>query len=302
MKKGKATFWILIAAGMTLIIALMLTANILFIGERLKRLHPVLEWSFYGIVMLMLFFLILRPIMTIFLAPSFSIGKAISKDKKEDWNFYKRIAGNMLKSGGLTASEEAKLKYAITYKTDLKIILYDLFENNIKKDVETMIVETAQKVFLITGASQSSRLDLLTVLSANFQMIKKIVARCGFRPALPGLFKLYVNVLATALLAEGLEDMELDEVVPLMGENGIAKIPGASLVFSSAMQGFSNAFLTLRIGIITREYIFYEGRSLTKVTIRKSAIKEALVLMKPTVKGIIKIIPDMITNVKEKIN
>ena len=47
----------------------------------------------------------------------------------------------------------------------------------------------------LTALSQNSFVDILVVVVNNFNMIKKIVIRCGFRPSYVKLMKLYFNVI-----------------------------------------------------------------------------------------------------------
>ena len=290
--------------GLIFIVALMFISNILQIGERLNRLNPSIELVFYIVIAVVFYFLIINPVIQVLAAPSFTVKEILNKDAGGDWKFYKKIARNLIKNGELKDEEMAKLKYAIIRGSDLKDVLTDLFETSIKLDINKIIVDDAQKVMIITGISQSNKMDFITMISINFKMIKRLVSRCGFRPSFSSLVKLYVNIFSTVLLAEGIEELDVKEILPVLGDSSIMKIPGLPLVFDSIAQGFSNAFFTLRIGIITRNYIFSEGKEITKAIARKSAFKEATLLMKPLVKNMVKLAPEefgIIKNQFEKI-
>ncbi len=93
---------------------------------------------------------------------------------------------------------------------------------------------------------------------------------------------LYANVATTAFIASEIEDIDLSEqteplVATILGSVAEA-VPGiqqiSSLLLSSIMNGTANAFLTLRIGIITKGYC----TALVvpdKKTVRKNAIIQA---------------------------
>lgn len=299
-KKQYGIHWYLIGIGLTLTVALMLLSNLLQVGERLGKLHPALEAVFYLSAAVLFCLLLVYPVWKVLAAPSFTLNDVINGEAGRDRKLYRRIALNLIRDGSLTAEETARLKYAIVKGSDLKKVLVDLYENSIKKDIDKIITQDAQKVMLITGISQSGRMDMLTVMGVNLKMIHRLVSRCGFRPSLPSLVRLYVNVFSTAMLAEGLEELEVEEIIPSLGESGMMKLPGLPLVFESMAQGLGNAFLTLRVGIIARNYIFSEGRELTRAAVRKSAFKEAAGLMKPMVKSLLKLVPEQLDTAKKQ--
>ena len=53
--------------------------------------------------------------------------------------------------------------------------------------------------------------------------------------------------------------MDLEELLPLVTGNAAMKLPG--LVFASAAQGTVNAFMTIRVGILTKKYLFSADRT-----------------------------------------
>ena len=59
-----------------------------------------------------------------------------------------------------------------------------------------------------------------------------------------------MRILKATFLAGGLEEMDLEELLPLVTGNAAMKLPG--LVFASAAQGTVNAFMTIRVGILTK--------------------------------------------------
>jgi hypothetical protein len=88
-----------------------------------------------------------------------------------------------------------------------------------------------------------------------------------------------VNVLSTAIIAESLEDMNFSELFPSTGVNALAEIPLLKTITGSFAQGVGNALLSLRVGIIARNYLFMNIKGLKKNEVRKLAFGEAVVLL-----------------------
>ena len=151
---------------------------------------------------------------------------------------------------------------------------------------EDIIKDTASHVFLSTAASQNGNLDGLFVLSLQSRMVWQVAHVYYQRPALREMAQLYANVISTAFVARGLDDIDIGEQVAriLTSTSGslVGAIPGfqivTSIVINSIVSGTANAFLTLRVGIITRQYcnaLVTRDKSL----IRKFAIAEASKLL-----------------------
>ena len=62
---GKKRFWVLIGIGSLIVIFFILLSNILSVGERLMTIHPYLSYGFYGVSLLLVYFLIVNPIRVI---------------------------------------------------------------------------------------------------------------------------------------------------------------------------------------------------------------------------------------------
>lgn len=145
---------------------------------------------------------------------------------------------------------------------DLSSVESALKSLNIKADER--IKAAASSVFIMTAISQYGALDAFIVLLAQLRMVWQVTTLYNQRPALRELAYLYSNVFATAFLAGRIENLDLleDQLEPV-----IASIIGGSLssltpalntatsiVTNSVIEGSANAFLTLRVGIITKLY------------------------------------------------
>ncbi len=160
------------------------------------------------------------------------------------------------------------------------------------RDCDVVIGDTATAVFISTAVSQSGRLDTLFVLTAHLRMVWRIAHVYAQRPALRDLINLYANVAATAFVAGELDDAEISEQIEPILSSALGavsmSVPGvqvaASLVVTSILTGAANAFFTLRVGVIARRYcgsLVVSDRG----ALRKSATAEAAKLLGAIVKN-----------------
>ncbi|MDJ1501637.1 DUF697 domain-containing protein [Xanthocytophaga agilis] len=151
-----------------------------------------------------------------------------------------------------------------------------------------IIQKTARNVFLSTSISQNGKLDALMVFSTHTKMIWDIAHIYYQRPTLKDMISLYSNVGTTTLLATQIEDLDISEQLePVLGTvlqgSAVRSIPFigplSSVIMDSLLEGSVNAFLTLRVGVITKRYCgTLEPFNPKKA--RKAAIAEASVMLK----------------------
>ena len=142
--------------------------------------------------------------------------------------------------------------------------------------------EAASQVFVTTAISQNGSLDTFLVLAAQSKLVLEIARTYYQRPTLRDLTYLYANVAGTAFVAGELEDVDLSaQVQPILAAvfgSATGAIPGfgaaSTLFVNSVATGATNAFLTLRVGIIAKQYcravVLPQRR-----TIRRVALAEA---------------------------
>jgi hypothetical protein len=122
-------------------------------------------------------------------------------------------------------------------------------------DADKIVRETATTLFICTAISQNGRLDGLISLVTQARMVWRIACVYQQRPSPRQMIYLYSNVGANALLAEPIQDIDLSEIIaPILSSSLASSIPGASLIVNSFINGAANAFMTLRVGSITRQY------------------------------------------------
>ncbi len=160
------------------------------------------------------------------------------------------------------------------------------------RECDIIIRDTASAVFVSTAISQSGRLDTVFVLMAHLRMLWRIARVYAQRPALRDLLNLYANVAATAFVAGEIDDAEISEQIEPVLTSALGavslSVPGiqaiASLVVTSILTGATNAFFTLRVGIIARRYcgtLVIPDRQ----ALRRSATAEAAKLLGSIVKS-----------------
>jgi len=146
--------------------------------------------------------------------------------------------------------------------------------------------ETAAAVFISTAISQNGRLDTLLVLGAQTRLIWQLAHIFDQRPSVRDILTLYGNVAATALAAGHIDEIDVSEQLePVIGSamgSLSGAIPGfqaaSSILVNSTISGAANAFLTLRVGMVTKRYC----RSLSRPErgmLRRSATAEAAGLL-----------------------
>lgn len=169
------------------------------------------------------------------------------------------------------------------------------------KHADDVVSQTASAVFLSTAVLQSGRLDVLVVFAAQTRLIWRIAHVYYQRPSLRDFVQLYANVASTALMAAGVEDIDVDVLVGTIFGSTVAAIPGMHLLASSVLSGSANAFLTLRVGMITKEYCRARTR-VEKKGLRRAATVQAAKLLGSIVReGTVKLTQATLNASKTKI-
>jgi len=160
------------------------------------------------------------------------------------------------------------------------------------EDAEQLIRQSASAVFMSTAISQSGRLDGLMVLGAQVRMVWEVAHVYYQRPTLRYMIWLYSQVATTAFIAGEIDDAEIGEQIEPVLSAGVGSLVGAIpgfkavsiLLVESTLTGTANAFFTLRVGHITRQYcgalVVSEASS-----VRQSATRQAAAAIAPVVKG-----------------
>ena len=292
----KKRFWILIGIGVVLVFGFILLSNIISVGERLRSIHVYVEYGFYVISVVLIYILVINPVRVITFAPTFSIDALLDDDNKRH-KIYKDAAKILVKNDYLTDEDKMNLSNHMGNKDELKDALTVVFDTTIKEEINKLIIKNSTTVLVSTALSQNGNLDMLSVVAINLKMIKEIVQLSGFRPTYPNLAKLSLNVLITSLIAEGLEDIEVSELLPNKISETLTDIPFVKTISSSIFSGIANGMLTCRVGVVTRSYLFNDNKLLTKKEIRRMAYIESLKMMPIIIKDGLTVFPKSVSNI-----
>jgi len=241
---------------------IILIAEISRLVELGFRAGPVAGYSVLAVLILLLGGLIFYPILLIFrLPPSLPRPGTITP-------MYLAKLEKRLRTNPRVSGENFSLETALI---------------TLKQQADKEIKDRAMQIFLTTAISQSGRLDAFVVLATNLRMIYSIAEIYYNRPGLRDLFRLYKNVLIAVFLATEIDDLDFDaQIAPVLSSSLAGALPVfnnvAVLIQDSILEGTANAFLALRIGILSREYC----HSITKIDLkskRRNASLEALKML-----------------------
>lgn len=282
-RNRKTSVWtVILFISLIIIIGMSLVSNALEIGERFGRVHIALEICFYALIAIVVLGGIVYPLVGVFFAPIFSLEKLHSADGKARQKWCRRLANNLLENIDLTDEEQEQVKGFLKLEDDTDDKLIEFFDRKIAPELNNEIYDTAKKMFIITAISQNSVYDMLGMASANFSLIKRITEICGFRPNNAQVFRLYVRVLSMTLIAGNLEEMNIEELIPMATEGALGKALG--IVAASAAQGAVNALTTLRMASITKNYLLNADVSMTRKELRRKSYAEAMSILKNILK------------------
>jgi len=292
MNKKAKKLWHFVAICAIILFSIILVACVLDLGEKLRNINQYVEYAFYVLVVVLVFFGIINPIRIIISSPSFNSEITDNKDRKQR-KTYRLVAKNIVKNNELKEENKVLL---LKYKDydELQLNLQIVFEKEIRNQLNKIIIRNAKTVFISTALCQNARVDMITVFAVDINMVKQLVVKCGFRPNMVNLSKLLVKIFTTALIAEGLQSITMEDILPSSASNTLKEIPLVKPILSSLTQGMANALLSLRIGCVARRYLFKDANCITKEDVRKAAFKDALALYPQVIAGTLTFVPKKI--------
>lgn len=276
--RWKPPFWALVGLGALLFLGLIVLANVLDIAERLSRLHPSLEYAFYALVLCAIYGLLIRPVLSVIGMSAHPLQRVLVSDNSVSQQEYKAVAKRFLRSGGMSADVTTRLTESLWSGVGLEQEVKAALEEKRARSGQ-IVKDHARLAFLSTAVIQNGSLDALMLAYANLKLVRSLVTHFGFRPSFPALLTMYGQILAAALIAERVEDMQLEDVFPPLsasvGGGVMSAIPGMHLLIHALLQGMGSAFLTLRTGYLTEEYILRGAQAFDRRRERKSANRRA---------------------------
>jgi|SRR6056297_383490 len=236
----------------TIIFLIFITNQIFSIYANLDNIRPI-----YGKIFIYTLGSILLIFLTLIIFQFSKFSKQITLPKEEDSKEYNKSINALVKILKNNNHIENDIDYNEQNKTEW--VLECL--NQLDTKTNNIIEENAQYVFLSTAISQNGIFDSIIVLIAQIKMIWQILHIYYQRPNLKSIISLYTNVVITIFTVKAIEDFEFVEkqIEPIVASIlGSSVTPGfnvtALLLVNSLISGTANAFLTLRIGLITQKY------------------------------------------------
>ena len=283
MKNRKANTWtIILFISLAILVVMSLISSAIEIGDRLGKAHIALEIAFYVLIGVVVLGGIVYPLVGVFFAPIFSLERLHNADGSSRQKWCRRLVNNLIENVELTPEEQEQVKGFLKDGDSTDDELIEFFDRKIAPQINHEIYDTAKKIFIVTAVSQNSVYDMLGMASANFSLIKRITEICGFRPSNAQVLRLYIRVLSITLLAGNLEEMNIEELIPLATEGALGKALG--IVAASATQGAINALTTLRMAAITKNYLLNADVSQTRKELRRKSYAEAFAILKNIMK------------------
>ena len=242
-RKKKYVSVIIPAVSLFLLLFLFLLSGLISLGQQLNSVSTILAWLYGLIVLACLGAGIIWPIVSVWRRPIFSMYMLRYRDGRARFYWCRKLTDNLKKNTELTNEETAQLEDFLKQGNQADDLLIEFFTEKFSPVIDSEIKSAAKTAFVTTAISQTAFYDMFSMLSVNLHLIRTIVESCGYRPSGASLLGLYVRILKATFLAGGLEEMDLEELLPLVTGNAAMKLPG--LVFASAAQGTVNAFMTM---------------------------------------------------------
>lgn len=258
------------------IVLLALVGSIVSLGNQLSSIHWTLGLIYYLLVLALIVVGIVYPIARTFARPVFGLYKLHEGSDRSQAKHFRLLESNLRRVKGVD-----KTSLRLPDKTNETMSAAEfaaIFKSLLEPMADSHIKKAAKAAFTTTAISQAPAFDMVSVMAVNLRMVRAIVEDCGYRPSAPALLGLYVRAMKATIIAGGLEEMDFEEVMALIGGN--AALTASSVVFSSAAQGAANAFLTVRVGVITKALLFSEEGPADMRELRRSSYGEALAFLK----------------------
>ncbi len=268
------------AACVAALVALGLLSGLLDIGDRLTRANVVLGVLYYVLLVALVALGIVWPIARVASRPVFALWRLRDEQGRAKMRWCRRLAANLRENVTLGDEQRTRLDAALQAGEACDEQLIALYREVCVPRMDARIKKAALSACAATAISQTAVADALSMLALNANLVRSIVEECGFRPTTPQLARVYVRVLGAGLLAGGIEELDLEELLPAVLGQATAKLPG--VLVASTTQGIVNAFTTYRIGVITKRYLLEEEGPSTAAQARSASYGEALSLMKET--------------------
>jgi hypothetical protein len=260
----------------SIVFLIIIINQLVSLYRNLSIIHPVLALIGTILIGLIIFGLLLSPAILIAKLPA----PLPFPESDAELELYKQSFRERLRRHSV-----ARENGLDTHKDEDLIALHKILTDK----ADRIIFESASAVFISTAISQNGKLDAFTVMAAQVRLIWKVAHIYWQRPSVKNLQQLYSNVALNALAANTIEQIDISQQIqPII--SAILKSPGkhiplvghaTHIITESILEGTINAFLTLRVGVLTKNYCFPEGKTLSEV--KSNSFLEASILLRKLV-------------------
>ena len=286
IKRENKRIWITIGTASFVLMVIIVTSCIIDIYDKAYKINEYFGYGVLALLLLLILFFIIVPLCKLFLTPSFTLDASKNKEylNRKNYRTLKSVAKNIIKgNNSVPEIEKENLLTAMKNRYELRDKLNFIYDKYIKKDINKIIWATSVKVACSTGISKNNAFDAATTIISNIRMIMQIVVKCGYRPSYTKLGKLMFKVFRNALIAYSIESANIAEWLVNACSKFFKDIPAIGKPIAAIMEGAANGFLTARIGVVTRKYLYNEfkvnntGKNIEEIEneIYQESIKEA---------------------------
>ncbi len=276
--------------------------NVIGIGQRLGHIHISLEILFYLTSVGLFLYLIIVPIAKILMIPKAQISDFMSDHQEIDEKTMTKFTDRMMKSKFIDTIDKEHLVTAKQNGNTHEAIRDIYIEKAAKIEVE--IEDTASLVLLTTAISQNGMLDAISILYYNIRMIKRIIQIAGFRPGISQIFKMVRDIFITAFIFNTIEEINpeemLEDVLDASGEKLFGKL--ISKISSSFIQGCFSSYVTLKLGYVTKYWLYMSETDFKEKNIKKQSRTEARkILVTKVLKNTVGVVPKQAVDLAGKV-
>ena len=266
--------------------------NVLSVGQRLGQVHYVFEIGFYMVSIGLFAYLVVVPVASILRMPRTRISDFMTDHPEVDEKRLKKTIDQMLKSKYLEDIDKEHVKTAFDNGNAEEAIRDIYIEKASKIDAE--IEDTASLVLMTTAISQNGILDAISIVYYNVRMIRRIIRVAGFRPSVSQIFRMIRDIFVTAFIFNTIEEINpeemLEDVLDASGEKLFGKI--ISKISGSFIQGCFSAYITLKIGYVTKYWLYMTAEDFKEKNIKKQSRTEARkILVTKVLKKTVGVVP-----------
>ncbi len=273
MRTATARILACLAAFLIVYATILLVASVAQVANAADRFYAGLGQPVFWTLLALVASLLLAPAVMYFRLPKPLIApKQASGPEHEEYvrRLKLQLGGNPL-IAGMPLGSDAEVAAAIA---------------RLDQEANLVIRNTASVIFVSTAVMQNGRLDALVVFGSQVRMTWRIASIYYLRPPLRQMIYVYGNVGANVLVADNISDVDFSAIVTPIVTSVVPSLKGAvpglqgvsALLVNSSAHGAANAFLTLRVGLIAREYCAALIRP-ERAEVRRSATLAALGLV-----------------------